>query len=129
MPGGMPGTNRVGGTDARQFAREFRMRREAAESLRGELSGQNLEVGDLDRAIADLRRLESGRAFSDPKNLEALQQSVIEGLKNWEFRLWRVLGQSGGDRPAMGAPAAAPPEYRALVEEYYRSLARKKPPQ
>ena len=104
------------------------MRREAAESLSRDLAGRNIDVGDLERAIADLRRLESGRPFADPKNLEQLQQAVIEGLKNWEFRLWRVLGQTGGDRPAMGAPAAAPPEYRALVEEYYRSLARKKPP-
>ncbi len=129
MPGGTPGGTRIGGGDARQFAREFRLRREAAESLSRELAGRNLDVADLERAIADLKRLESGRPFGDPKNLEQLQMDVIEGLKNWEFRLWRVLGQTGGDRPAMGAPAAAPPEYRAMVEEYYRSLARKKPPQ
>jgi hypothetical protein len=127
-PGGTPGNTRISGGDARQFSREFRLRREAAESLSRELAGRNLDVADLERAIGDLKRLESGRPFGDPKNLEQLQQDVIEGLKNWEFRLWRVLGQTGADRPAMGAPAAAPPEYRALVEEYYRSLARKKPP-
>jgi hypothetical protein len=104
------------------------MRREAAESLRRELGGQNMDVADLDRAIADLRRLESGRPFNDPQGLEQLQQAVIEGLKSWEFRLWRTLAQNGQNTPAMGAPAAAPPEYRALVEEYYRSLARKKTP-
>ena len=122
------GGGRLGVNDARQFGREFRMRREAAESLRRELSGQNMDVGDLDRAIADLRRLESGRPFGDAKGLEQLQQAVIEGLKSWEFRLWRALAQNGKNTPAMGAPAAAPPEYRALVEEYYRSLARKKTP-
>jgi hypothetical protein len=122
------GGDRLGSNDARQFGREFRLRREAAENLRRELSGQNMDVADLDRAIADLRRLESGRPFSDPKGLEDLQQAVIEGLKSWEFRLWRTLAQNGKNTTAMGAPAAAPPEYRALVEEYYRSLARKKTP-
>ncbi|HEU5218954.1 MAG TPA: hypothetical protein VFU23_09855, partial [Gemmatimonadales bacterium] len=128
IPGGAPANGRIAGGDARQFAREFRLRREAAESLSRALGGRNVDGADLERAIADLKRLESGRPFSDPKDLERLQQAVIEGLKNWEFRLWRVLGQTGGDRPAMGAPAAAPPEYRAMVEEYYRSLARKRPP-
>jgi hypothetical protein len=128
-PGSGQGTpGEISGGDARQFAREFRMRREAADSLRRELAGQNLDVGELDRAIADLRRLESARPFGDPKNLADLQAAVIEGLKTWEFKLWRVLGQAGDNRPAMGATAQAPPEYRALVEEYYRSLARKKPP-
>jgi hypothetical protein len=122
------GGSRLGDNDARQFGREFRMRREAAESLRRELSGQNMDVADLDRAIADLRRLESGRPFNDAQSLAQLQQAVIEGLKSWEFRLWRAMAQNGKDTPAMGAPAAAPPEYRALVEEYYRSLARKKTP-
>ena len=37
------------------------------------------------------------------------------------------MGQGAENRPAMGAPAEAPAEYRALVEEYYRSLARKTP--
>jgi hypothetical protein len=104
------------------------MRREAAESLSRELTGRTIDVGDLERAIADLRRLESGRPFADPKNLEQLQQAVIEGLKNWEFRLWRVLGQTGGDRPAMGAPARPRPSTGPSSRSTNRSLARKKPP-
>jgi hypothetical protein len=130
-PSGGGGVGRVGGFDpnaVRQFSREFRLRREAAESLRREL-GQvpGLELGELDRAISDLRRLESGRAFADPKGLADLQAAVIEGLKTWEFRLFRALGQTGENRPALGAPSQAPAEYRALVEEYYRSLGRPKP--
>jgi len=125
--GGGSGSGRLSSGEARQFAREFRMRREAAESLRRDLARQGVDVRELDQAIGDLRRLESGRPFGDPKGIEELQAAVIEGLKTWEFKLWRALGQSGDNRPALGAPAQAPAEYRALVEEYYRSLARKKP--
>ncbi len=114
--------------DVRQFSREFRLRREAAESLRRELAQQpGVDLRELDQAINDLRKLESGRPFGDPKNVADLQAAVIEGLKTWEFRLFRALGKNGDNRPALGAPSQAPAEYRALVEEYYRSLGKKKP--
>jgi hypothetical protein len=121
--GGQPG--RLNGGDARQFSREFGLRRQAAEGLRRELGGQNMDPAELDRIIANLRRLESGRPFSDPQGLEELQRAVIEGLKTWEFKLWRSLSQNGENRPALGAPSQVPAEYRALVEEYYRSLGKK----
>jgi hypothetical protein len=114
--------------ESRQFSREFGLRRQAAEALRRDLEGQQLDPGELDRLIDDLKRLESGRLFADPKSLEELQQAVIEGLKTWEFKLWRQLGLSGENRPALGAAAQVPAEYRALVEEYYRSLGKPKPP-
>ncbi len=122
-PGGRPGNG-----DPRQLAREFGMRRQGAEDLRRDVARQGVDLAELDRAIADLRRLESGRPFGDPQGVERLQAAIIEGLKTWEFKLWRTLGQAGDGRPAQGAAAQVPPEYRALVEEYYRSLAKPKPP-
>lgn len=124
--GATPG--RLSAEAARQFGREFRMRREAAESLRREVAGQGIETGELDRAIRGLRQLETGAPFSDPKAMADLQQSIIEGLKTWEFRLWRALTQGSEPGPAVGSAAQAPAEYRALVEEYYRALAREKKP-
>ena len=51
---------------------------------------------------------------------------MIAGLKEFEFAVWRKFnGVDLGNRPALGASAQVPPEYRALVEEYYRSLAKK----
>ena len=127
-PTGGGGNGRIAPGDARQFGREFRLRREAAESLRRELAQQGgVDLRELDRAIDALRQLESGRRFGDPRGVDQLQAAVIEGLKTWEFRLFRALGQAGDNRPALGSPSQAPAEYRALVEEYYRSLGRKKP--
>ena len=144
MPGngaqlGMPGGSADGGgaqlrggraltaEEIRQLSREFGLRRQAAEALRRELGDQNAERAELDRIIGDLRRLETGRPFNDPRALEELQRAVIEGLKTWEFKLWRALTQNGDNRPALGAPSQVPSEYRALVEEYYRSLGKGKP--
>jgi hypothetical protein len=120
--------SRVGGGDARQFTREFGMRRQEAQELRRDLARQEIDVSELDAAIADLQRLESARAFGDPRGLDQLQAAAIERLKTFEFMLYRRLGLGDGHRLAAGAPAQVPPEYRALVEEYYRSLGRREGP-
>jgi hypothetical protein len=54
---------------------------------------------------------------------------MIENLKSVEFNLYRKLGLGDGKSPTLGTTAPVPAEYRAAVEEYYRSLAgaRKKP--
>jgi hypothetical protein len=116
--------------DATQFSREFRLRRENAEALRSEMARQGLDTRELDRAIEGLRELERGRAFGDPKGLDQLQSQVIEGVKSFEFGLARALGLGAEGKPALGARATVPAEYRAMVDEYYRSLAggaKKKP--
>jgi hypothetical protein len=109
--------------DARQFSREFGLRRQNAEALRDELRKQGMDVTDLGNAIDELRRLETGRPFSDPRGLEQLQSQVIEGLKTFEFSLYRRLGLGDEQSPTLGTRAPVPSEYRAAVEEYYRSLA------
>ena len=108
--------------DARQFARELGLRRANAESLRGELARQGVQVADLDKMIEMLRQLERGR-IGEPRGLEQLQVGVIPGLKEFEFSLARRLGLTGGKGPALGNRARVSEEYRAAVEEYYRSLA------
>jgi hypothetical protein len=119
MPGA-PSSTTAG--DARQLSRELGLRRQNAEALRGELAAQGVNVADLDRMIETLRQLERGR-INDPKALEQLQGSVIDGLKDFEFSLYQRLGLAGGKGPALGPRAVVPEEYRAAVEEYYRSLA------
>jgi hypothetical protein len=123
VPGGDASPRRGAGGEPRQLAREAGVRREQAESLRREVAKLGVETGDLDRAIAQLREFEQSAGSGSPKGLDQLQEAIIAGLKNFEFGLWRKF--STADHPALGAPEAVPPEYRALVDEYYRALGRR----
>lgn len=108
--------------DPRQYSREFSLRRRDAEQLRDQLARQGLDTRELDEAIAEMRRLER-REFKDPLGLAQLQAQVVESLKDFEFSLYRQLGLLNEGRAAVGARPPVPPEYRAMVEEYYRALA------
>jgi hypothetical protein len=121
------GAGSAGPQDARQFAREFGLRRQNAERLRDLAREQGVDVADLERAIRDLRQLESGRPLGDPLGAAQLQSEVIDRLKAFEFGLYRQLTGAGTPRAALGARSPVPSEYRAEIEEYYRSLARPRP--
>lgn len=127
MSGGMRQGDAMPSGDARQFAREFGLRRQNAEQLRDLARAQGADVTELDRAIRDLRLLESGRPLGDPQGAERLQAELIERLKSFEFGLYRQLTGANAHRSALGARSPVPSEYRAEVEEYYRSLARPRP--
>ena len=73
---------------------------------------------------AELRALERERAYDDPEEAARLQAAVADGLKAFEFALRRRVEGAGGERARLGAGDQVPPGFRALVEEYYRSLAR-----
>ena len=113
------------GEDVRQYGRELRSQRDAAEALRRELQGQGRNVEDLTNLIEQLRRLEGARAFNDPDELARLRSAVVEGFKEFEFTLRRQLAGVEADRPALGGNENVPPGYRDMVNEYFKSLSRK----
>lgn len=128
MPGGQgqgAPSGAMSGDDARQFSRELRAQRGAAEELRRELARGGTSTGDLDRLIARLRELESGRAFDDPEELAHLRTAVLEGAKEFEFALRRQLGESERDGPVLGGSDDVPAGYREMVNEYFRALSRR----
>jgi hypothetical protein len=123
---GAPGIGRggrIGPDDVRQLQREYRQRRLDAEALRQELRQSGADVATLEQWIQRLRDLERGRSFDDAEELERLHSAVVEGLKAYEFALRRAL-ETGDDRPLLDASGEVPPGFKALVEEYYKSLAR-----
>jgi hypothetical protein len=75
--------------------------------------------------IARLRELESGKVFEDPAELERLQQSLLEGFKEFEFGLRRQLGAADKDGPVLGGSDDVPKAYRDLVNEYFKSISKK----
>jgi hypothetical protein len=122
--GGRPGYVTPGG-DGRQWQRELRERRADAEALRGELERMQLDPAELDRVIAEIKRLESSKVLADPTGLNRLQEDVLERLKAFEFALRRRV-EGDAAKPLAGAGDQVPPRFRELVEEYYRSLAKGK---
>lgn len=113
--------------EQRQYQREMALRQRTADSLRSDLRRQGVNTQELDNAIANMRKLEEGGVKDDPKTRDALQAAVIEGLKQFEFSLFRQFGVGSAKQPATGMQADVPAEYRALVAEYYRQISKDKP--
>jgi len=113
------------GEDIRQYGRELRNQREAAENLRREMRQQGRDVRELTELIDRLRRLEAARVFNDPEELAQLRTSVVQGFKEFEFALRRALVGVEADRPALGGNTDVPDGYRDLVNEYFKSLSRR----
>ena len=124
--GGVPnGNGRLNADDIRQFSREFRDQRQQAEALKRELQQMGVDPSDLNRMIDQMRQLENGKSYDDPVSLERLQQSLIEGLKAFEFALRRQVEGADKGRPVLGASGDVPAGFRQMVDEYYRSLSKK----
>jgi hypothetical protein len=99
-------------------------RRADAEALRRGLARQGTATGDLDALIGRMRALERERVYDDPEEAARLQAAVADGLKAFEFALRRRVEGAAGDQVRLGAGDQVPAGFRAMVEEYYRSLAR-----
>jgi Domain of unknown function (DUF4175) len=110
----------------RQWMREYRERRTDAEGLRRALQGTGVDVSQLEQTIRGLRALEGSAPYRDPAGLARLQEQVTEGFKAFEFTLRRQLASGDDARPVLGGAQEVSPKYRAMVEEYYRSLGRGK---
>ena len=92
--------------------------------LRQELEREGVDVGELDEVIADLRSLSRSRDIGDPLGLERLESEIIQGLKDFEYTLRKQLLGAEEASPFLAGSEDVPSEYRELVEEYYRELAR-----
>ena len=78
-------------------------------------SGTGGPVGGFDSVWLD----------DDPIALERLQQSLIDGLKAFEFALRRQVEGADKGRPVLGGTGDVPAQFRSMVDEYYRSLSKK----
>ncbi|MEE8133628.1 MAG: hypothetical protein V3T56_01145, partial [Gemmatimonadales bacterium] len=125
-PGGGPvrGDGQISPDDARQFAQEMQVRRRELEALRERLMEAGVDVGDLDGVLRRMRALENHREIGEPRSLADLKEAIIPGLKEFEFKLRKELGGIQDDLFVTGS-GEVPEEYRKLVEEYYKNLAKR----
>ncbi|MBX7187393.1 MAG: hypothetical protein K1Y01_19775 [Vicinamibacteria bacterium] len=128
--GGRPGAGgvgRLGPGDIRQLRSEIAERASDAEAFRKLLEASGVSSPQA-AALADrLRGLASERNFKDPLGLADLTAQVANDLKMLEYVLRR---EADGNRPTLQLSGSEdlPPGYRAMVEEYYRTLGKKPQP-
>lgn len=97
------------------------------ERLRRGLAEAGVDADQLAGAIARLRELDADRVYRDLEEIERLQEAVIRSLQDLEFALRRDHGLGDRQKLFLSGSDAVPEGYRALVEEYYRSLSREPP--
>jgi len=81
-------------------------------------------VEELDRVLESMTRLDDRGVITDPRALAEIHQSMLDQLKRMEFGLRREVEGETGRNPTLTGRDDVPDGYRALVEEYYRALAR-----
>ena len=124
------GRNRTGQFDpdqVRQFRREVRERLGEAQELGGILEEAGLNTADLDQMIRTMRALDQDRVYDDPEEVLRLQEAVVQGIKQLEFRIRRELGADDNEQVLLGGSQEVPEGFETLVEEYYRALSRARP--
>jgi hypothetical protein len=94
-----------------------------ARELRDDLTAEDIDPRELDEILSALRELDDPRVYQDVAELQRLQSIVAEGLKRFEFGLRRQT-EAGDDTIVLSGSDEVPEEFRTLVQEYYRSLAR-----
>jgi len=109
--------------DLRQAERELSQRRQDLDALRRELRREGMDTSDVDRLLRQMGDLDLLGLNKDPLALESLRRDIVEGLRQFEYRLWRELRGADTERVYLGNSDQVPPGYRELVDEYFRKLA------
>lgn len=109
----------------RQLRNDLRQQAGQLRELRDQLRRDGVDVGQLNQIVDALGRMDNNGPIGTPRDIADLQKKVVQGLKDFEFNLRRQL--AGGDQRLFGAGSEdVPPEYKKLVEQYYKSLAQQK---
>jgi hypothetical protein len=111
--------------DVRQFRGEARRYGQDLEGLRRQLRAEGVDTRDLDEILRRLKALDDDRVYRDVQELARLQAQVSDGLRRFEFGLRRTIEGDARDVLLSGSDEV-PAEFKSLVEEYYRSLARQR---
>ncbi|MDX1646789.1 MAG: hypothetical protein R3304_06580, partial [Longimicrobiales bacterium] len=110
--------------EIRQYQSEFRQREIQARELRDQLRESGRSTEELQSVLEAFQRLQQDDTYADPEELVAIHADMLDQLKRLEFVLRRTVEGEAERRGTLSGADEVPEGYRALVEEYYRSLAR-----
>ncbi len=108
--------------DIRQLRGEVRQWENDVRDLRGMLRGGEFDPKQLDEVLRALRQLQDDRVYQNVSELARLQAFVTEQLKRVEFTLRREVDEQNS--VVLSGSDEVPEQFRTMVEQYYRSLAR-----
>ncbi len=108
----------------RQLRNALRQRIAEAEELRAQMQRGGVTSDQLEEMLSAMRGLDRAGALTDPDALVRLRRDVVDGAKELEFALRRALLADRGDSPRVRGSGQVAEEFRRMVEEYYRALAR-----
>ena len=108
----------------RQFRSEIAQRANDAQALRQALQAAGVPAKDLDEVVRQLRQLDNETAFGDPLGVQELTNAALETLKKFEFDLRKKLDQTS-NALFLNGNEEIPANFRELVAEYYKALAKK----
>jgi hypothetical protein len=112
--------------DSRQLNRDLQQRLADAQELRPLLDRNSTQMQNLDQVIESLRRAGSYMNQVAPEQISRLK-SAIDYMRKVEFDLARDLDRlNQNEKYFFAEDNEVPSNYRKLVEEYYKSIARSK---
>ena len=117
-----PGATAWDPQDIRQWQREYRERAGEVEELRRLLEQEDFAAADLSEIIERMRELDDLRTYQDAEEIARLQTFVLEELKRFEYRLRREISEES-EELFLAGNEEMPPQFRELVEEYFRVLS------
>jgi hypothetical protein len=95
-----------------------------AQELRSLLDRNSTQMGNMEKLIESLRRAGDYRNYNDPEQIARLK-SAIDYTRKIESDLNRDLNRlNQSEKYFLTEDNEAPADYKKLVEEYFRSLAK-----
>lgn len=124
--GAQPGAA-AGNQAQRQLRAEARARTQELQGLRRQLQQQGMNPESLEDAMEALQQLQTPGPYNDPEEVDRLLTAVARGLQNLEFDLRAAADSTEARKLYLSSEGKVPAQFKKAVEEYYRSLARKRP--
>jgi len=112
--------------EQRAMNQQYAELRQEAAGLR-ELVGQQADLGRLvDELVRSMNNLDWQRFQGNPALMEQMRNELTDRWKDLELRLRRELQMEEPESMRLANQERVPERFRAILEEYYRSLSKSK---